>query len=96
VAVWATAHLAVNSHRARLGGALNERESSPLFGTETALDTTGPADRRGIIAGGIEMQASVVSLEGIREDGDADQRGKQGEHEGVEIGGSTTENEEER
>ena len=44
-----------------------------------------PTDRRGIIAGGIEMQASVVSLEGIREDGDADQRGKQGEHGGAEM-----------
>jgi hypothetical protein len=50
---------------------------------------------RGIIAGGIEMQASVVSFEETGEDGDANQRGKQGEHEGAEIGGSTTENEEE-
>jgi hypothetical protein len=84
----ATAHLAVSSHRARLGDALNERESSPLFGTETALDTTGPTDRRGIIASGIEIQASAVSTEGDYEDGN-----QQGEDEGAgaEVGGSTTE-----
>jgi hypothetical protein len=38
----------------------------------------------------MEMQASVVSTEGKHQDGK-----QQGEHEGAEIGGSTTENEEE-
>jgi hypothetical protein len=38
VAVLATAGLVAGGHRARLGGALNERELSPLFGTETALE----------------------------------------------------------
>jgi hypothetical protein len=42
------------------------------------------------------MQASVVSPKEPGEDGDADQRGKQGEHEGAEMGGSTIEKEEER
>jgi hypothetical protein len=97
VDVRAIAHLAVNSHRAWLVGAGDEGARGPLSGTETALNTTGPTDRRGVIASGIDMQASVVSLEEPGEDGDADQRGKQGEHnEGAEMGGSTIEKEEER
>jgi hypothetical protein len=89
VAVWATAHLAVNSHRARLGGALDEGARGPFL----LLGTTAPTDRRGIIASGIEIQAGVVSTEGKHEDDN-----QQGEHEGAgaEIGWSTTENEEER
>jgi hypothetical protein len=39
VAVLAPAGPAAGGHRARLGGALNEREISPLFGTETALES---------------------------------------------------------
>jgi hypothetical protein len=93
VAVKATAHLAVNRHRAWLCGAGDEGELGPLSGTETALDTTGPTNRRGNSASGIEMQAGVVSPKEPGEDCDADQRGKQGEHEGAEMGGSTTEKE---
>ncbi len=52
-------------------GALDEGARGPFL----VLGTTAPTDRRGIIAGGIEMQASVVSLEEPGEDGDADQRG---------------------
>jgi hypothetical protein len=43
------------------------------------------------LVGSMEMQAGVVSTEGKHQDGN-----QQGEHEGTEIGGSTTENEEDR
>ena len=81
------------NHRAKLGDARDEGARGPLCATETVLDMTGPTDRRGIIASGIEIQASVVSTGGKHEDDN-----QQGEHEGAgaEIGGSTTKDEEER